>query len=54
MVRDHARKSGGNVKGLDNDEQLLNAFLAKNPDQAKTVERYLNGELSNLDIGKRF
>lgn len=54
MVRDHARKSGGNVKGLDNDEQLLNAFLSKNPDQAKTVERYLNGELSNLDIGKRF
>lgn len=53
MVRDYARKSGGNVKGLDNDEQLLNAFLAKNPNQAKTVERYLNGELSNLDIGKR-
>lgn len=53
MVRDYARNSGGNVKGLDNDEELLNAFLAKNPTQAKTVERYLNWELSNLDIGKR-
>lgn len=53
MVRDYARKSWGNVQGLDNDEELLNAFLAKNPTQAKTVERYLNWELSNLDIGKR-
>ena len=53
MVRDYARNSGGNVKGLDNDEELLNAFLAKNPTQAKTVERYLNWELSNLDICKR-
>lgn len=53
MVRDYAKKSGGNVKGLDNDEQLLNAFLTKNPSQAKAVESYLNGELSNLDIGKR-
>ena len=53
MVRDYARKSWGNVQGLDNDEELLNAFFAKNPTQAKTVERYLNWELSNLDIGKR-
>ena len=53
MVRDYARKSWGNVQGLDNDEELLNAFLAKNPTQAKTVEKYLNWELSNLDIGKR-
>lgn len=53
MVRDYARKSWGNVQGLDNDEELLNAFLAKNPTQAKTIERYLNWELSNLDIGKR-
>ena len=53
MVRDYARKSWGNVQGLDNDEELLNAFLAKNPTQAKTVERYLNWELNNLDIGKR-
>lgn len=53
MVRDYARKSWGNIQGLDNDEELLNAFLAKNPTQAKTVEKYLNWELSNLDIGKR-
>ena len=53
MVRDYAEKNGGNTQWLDDDKELLNRFLAKNPDQAKSVQRYMNGEISNVELGKR-
>lgn len=53
MVRDYAEKNGGNTQWLDDDKELLNRFLAKNPNQAKSVQRYMNGEISNVELGKR-
>lgn len=53
MIRGFSEKNGGNLSWLDNDEDLLNAFLEKNPNQLKTVEKYLNGDISNVELGKR-
>ena len=53
MVRDYAEKNGGNTQWLDDDKELLNRFLAKNPNQAKSVQRYMNGEISNVELWKR-
>lgn len=53
MVRDYAEKNWGSTQWLDDDKELLNRFLAKNPNQAKSVQRYMNGEISNVELWKR-
>lgn len=53
MVRDYAEKNWGSTQWLDDDKELLNRFLAKNPNQVKSVQRYMNGEISNVELWKR-
>lgn len=53
MIRDFSQKNGWNVSWLNNDEELLNRFLQKNPNYVKDVQKYLNGQISNVDLWKR-
>lgn len=52
ILREDAKKWGVNLIDMP-DKEVVDKYLTAKPEEAKTMQDYLNGKLSSIDVGKK-